>query len=265
MGASTIKRALHEGATMNAAWVFTSGVDAADILGTLGFDAIMLDREHSMASLETTLAQLRAVQSAGDSAVLVRVRRDAEGEIAPLLDAGVDGLLLPDARTAEQVRAFVAATRYPPHGVRGAHYTVSRAACWGANGAAYREVFPDDLLLIAMIESLEGVSSVPELATVDGLDMVFVGPLDLSASTGAIGDWSDERYRRALRRVEEKAARGKILLGGALAPPGDAAAWVERGHRLVSIGSDITLLRDAATATLLEFPRHDAVAEGARP
>lgn len=252
---SGLKRALRRGETRSAVWLFTSDVDSADILGSMGFDAIVLDREHAPSGLQTTLAQLRAVRSAGDSSVLVRIRRDALGEVGVLLDMGVDGLLLADARSALDVRALIDATRYAPSGSRGAHMTVSRAARWGAHADAYLSRYADDLLLIAMIESVEGAQSILEIGAVDGLDMVFVGPLDLSASVGVMGDWDSSDYRSALRSIEEASRRSGLLLGGAAVSPGDIGDWSELGYRMISIGSDVSFLRTAAADALDGFSR----------
>lgn len=251
---NALKRRLLSGVPQNAAWLFTADVDAAEILGGSGFDALILDREHTAVSMERTLEQVRAIRSAGESTVLVRVRRGDPAEVAVLLDMGAEGLLLPDARSAAEVRGFVASTRYPPSGTRGAHYTVSRAAGWGGQAEEYREGAERELLLIAMIESAEGADAVPDLADVDGLDMLFVGPLDLSGSVGAFGAWEDPRYLEALDRTESLALAGGMMLGGALAPPGDAAAWVSRGHLLVTVGSDVTFLRSAASTARSTFP-----------
>jgi 2-keto-3-deoxy-L-rhamnonate aldolase RhmA len=238
--------------------VFTGDVDAAEVLGTAGFDAIILDRQHTPVSMSRTREQLRAVRAAGESTVLARLRAHDAAEIAVLLDMGIEGLLLPDARSSGQVREFVAATRYPPDGIRGAHDTVSRAAHWGLSTTEYRARYREDLLLIAMIESVEGAHAAADMAGVDGLDMVFIGPLDLSASAGAIGEWTDGRYLSALRYAEQTALDAGLLLGGALAPPGTAGDWLERGHSLLSVGSDVTMIRDSAARLLGAFSSHAA-------
>lgn len=258
---NALKRRLAAGAVASAAWMFTGDVDAAELLGTAGFDAIILDRQHTPVSMARTREQLRAVRASGASTVLARLRAHDPAEVAVLLDMGIEGLLLPDARSSREVEDFVAATRYPPDGFRGAHDTVSRAARWGLSTAEYRARYRRDLLLIAMIESVKGAHAVPDMAAVDGLDMVFIGPLDLSASAGAIGEWTDEQYISALRHAEDAARGAGLLLGGALAPPGTAQDWIDRGHSLLSVGSDVTMIRDSATRLLGAFPAHGATTD----
>ena len=260
--ANTLKQNLRAGIPQNAAWVFSADSDAAEILGGCGFDAIILDREHTSVSMDSTLNQMRAIRAAGDSTVLVRVRRGDAAEVAVLLDMGAEGLLLPDARSRAEVSAFVESTRYSPRGSRGAHFTVSRAAGWGGQADEYRERFEEELLLIAMIESAQGADASSDLAHIDGLDLLFVGPLDLSASVDALGAWDDPRYLDLLDRAERLAHENHLWLGGALAPPGDAAAWIARGHRLVSVGSDVTFARSAAIGSREAFARpHSIVSE----
>ncbi|MDF2666220.1 MAG: 4-hydroxy-2-oxovalerate aldolase [Microbacterium sp.] len=245
-----LKSALNRGRVCSAAWVFTADVDAAEVLGTCGFDAVILDRQHTPVSFARTREQLRAVRAAGDSTVLVRVRENTAAEITVLLDMGAEGLLLPDARSVDDVRRFLSATRYPPAGDRGAHDTVSRAAGWGAETARYRDGYRSELLLIAMIESRAGAREVVRMCREPGLDMIFLGPLDLTASVGALGDWENEDYVSTLHDVEARVVEEGTLLGGALAPPGDAAAWIRRGHSFLSVGNDVSMIRESARRQL---------------
>lgn len=126
--ANAVKRHLHNGSVAHAIWLFTADADVAEIAGGIGADAVILDREHTTSSMRDIREQLRSVRSAGESTALIRLRAGGLGEIPVLLDAGAEGLVLPDVRSPEQATAFVAATRYPPFGTRAAHHTVSRAA-----------------------------------------------------------------------------------------------------------------------------------------
>src|SRR5688572_23320659 len=133
---------------------------------------------------------MRAIRAAGDATILARVGSNDPAAIKRLLDCGAEGLLLPNVENADEARAFVAACRYPPKGRRGAHFTVSRAAGWGfRSDECYRGA--ETIFLAAMIESLEGVRAIPEIARVDGLSMLFIGPLDLTGSIGRMGQWHD--------------------------------------------------------------------------
>lgn len=241
---------LAAGAASVGAWLFTASPDAAEILAIAGFDALVIDHEHTPGSIETAVHQMRAIRAAGEGTILVRLPGlDAE-RIKRTLDCGAEGLLLPDAKNAAQVRDFVAASRYPPRGRRGAHFTVSRAARWGADGERYYRECDSRLLLAAMIESDEAVRAIPEMTKVDGLSMLFVGPLDLTGSIGRMGEWDHPDCIALMREAEAAVIASGIALGGALVPGDSARACFSRGYRLVTVGSDAGMLRQAARACL---------------
>lgn len=182
--------------------------------------------------------------------MLVRVPGLDAARIKLTLDCGAEGLLLPDARDADQVRDFVAASRYPPRGRRGAHFTVSRAARWGGEADAYYRNAETRLFLAAMIESEEGVRAIPRMAGIEGLSMLYVGPLDLTGSIGRMGEWKDPAVVALMREAEAAILASGVALGGALVPGDTAKAAFARGYRFVTVGSDVGMLRQAAAATL---------------
>lgn len=246
---------LHAGQACSGAWLFLGSPNVSEVLGLAGFDALIIDHEHTPGGIETAVQQIRAIQAAGPSTVLARVASNDPASIKLLLDAGVEGLLLPNVESAEQARQFVAACRYPPAGRRGAHYTVSRAAHWGKEAARYYREIESELILIAMIESETGVGAIPELATVDGLSMLFLGPLDLSGSIGKMGLLDDSAVTRLLRQAESAIVESASWLGGAMVPGELAGDCFRRGYRFVTCGSDVGMLRTGAANCL---PANDA-------
>lgn len=251
---------LRSGRSCTAVWLFSGSPAMAEIVGGMGFSAVIIDREHSPGDLDATIGQIRAVRAAGPTTVLVRPARGDAAEIKLLLDIGAEGLLVPDVRTAEQAREVVAACVYPPEGTRGAHYTVSRAAGWGAESAEYLERYRAELLIGVMIESTEGARNTADIAAVRGVDLVFLGPLDLSASAGRIGQWDDREYTALHRAVEDSVLSSTALLGGALIPTQTPDDWFARGHRLVTVGSDVSMLRaGGALLPAHPVPVHDEI------
>lgn len=240
---------LGSGLPCRGAWLFLGSPDAADLLGHAGFDALVIDHEHSPGGLETAVHQMRAIRAAGDATILARLGSNDPAAIKRLLDCGAQGLLLPNVESAAEARAFVAACRYPPAGRRGAHFTVSRAAGWGFHSGA-RDGDAGSIFLAAMIESADGVRAVPEIARVDGLSMLFLGPLDLTGSIGRMGRWSDPEVVALLGQAEAAVLASGVALGGALVPGDSARAAFARGHRFVTVGSDVGMLRHAATQLL---------------
>ncbi|WP_170836193.1 HpcH/HpaI aldolase/citrate lyase family protein [Pandoraea sp. ISTKB] len=243
-----LKQSLTQGRKTFGAWLFLPGADTAEILGTAGFDALIVDHEHTAGDVQTTIAQLRAIRSAGDATVLARVPSCDAPIIKPLLDAGVEGLLLPTIESASEARRLASAAWYPPHGARGAHYTVSRAAGWGTDTSPYRANARRELLLIGMIESARGVAALPEILDENVLDMIFIGPLDLAESHGFGPAMSHRVVQAAITEVEQQVLARGVLLGGALRPGETPAQAYARGYSFVTVGCDSAFLRQTAEA-----------------
>lgn len=241
-----LKQRLQQGHKTFGAWLFLPGADTAEILGTLGYDALIIDHEHTPGDVQTAVGQLRAIRAAGQSTVLARVPACDALVIKPLLDAGVEGLLLPTIESAREARRLADAAWYPPHGSRGAHYTVSRAANWGGDASPYRASARRELLLIGMIESARGVAALPEILNENVLDMIFVGPLDLAESHGYGPGMNHRVVQAAIAEVEQLALARGVLLGGALRPGETPADAFARGYSFVTVGCDSAFLRQAA-------------------
>lgn len=231
------------------AFLFTSSPDNAEIMAFAGYDLLVIDREHVAGDMAEAVHQLRAIRSVSDVPVLVRIRDHGEGSIKPLLDAGYDGIIAANISSTEAARALVTACHYPPLGRRGAHFTVSRAARYGAN-ANYAAETRDTLFLAAMIESRAGFAAIEAIAAVAGIDMLFLGPLDLTADFGEFGDLSSVTLHNTLKEAERRILASGKLLGGALLPGLDANDAARRGYHLVTGASDVSLLTAAASEWL---------------
>ena len=226
-------------------WLFMGCPAATEILAQCGFDALIIDHEHSPGSLETAVHQLRAAQGS-DASVLLRLADNSPRAVRQALDAGVTGVIAASVENAEQASALVEASLYPPAGRRGLHYTVGRSSGWGVHADEYRVSVEEDLLTVAMIESEKAVSEIPEMARERRLDMLFVGPLDLSASIGCPGDYNNPAFRELLCEFERRTLEAGFLLGGTTLPGIGAEALFARGYSFASVASDVGLLRDAA-------------------
>lgn len=243
---------LARGEAANGAWLFMGSPDASEVLSVAGFDALIIDHEHSPGGIDNAVHQMRAIRAASDATILVRVGGLDADRIKRILDCGAEGLLLPTIESAEQAAQFVSACRYPPRGRRGAHFTVSRAARWGTTGDAYFRDSETSLFLAAMIESEAGVRAIPEMARVEGLSMFFLGPLDLTGSIGRMGEWKHPDSIALMAQAERAVLASGVALGGALVPGDTAKAAIARGYRFVTVGSDVTMLRQAAAACLAD-------------
>lgn len=217
---------------------------SAELLAGTGFDWLLIDAEHGPNDLRTVLAQLQALQGRGPD-IIVRMVDHDPARIKQLLDIGVQTLLVPMVDSVEQARALVRATRYPPEGIRGVGTALARAARW--NGVPdYLRHANDEVCLIVQAESREGLAALDDILAVDGIDAVFIGPSDLAASMGYLGQPGHSDVQAAvldaIRRIDRS---GKAA--GIFATRLDAAgAFCRAGARFVAIGTDTLLLRQAA-------------------
>ena len=237
-----LKEHLAAGGSAVGCWQFTTSPDVAELLGLCGFDALLIDHEHGPGDLASLIAILRATD-ASPVTRLVRVPTDDPVVLKRVLDCGVEGVMLPMQESAQQARAAVAACRYPPGGMRGAAFTVTRCSDYGT-ATDYPARIDERLLVIGQVESLAAIDAVPEIAAVDGIDVLLIGPLDLSGSAGHLGQMEHPDVRAAIARAEAAILATGTVLGGVAANPDDARAMFARGYRLVLATSDLHLLRD---------------------
>lgn len=232
-------------------WINDGWVTACEMAAMIGFDFVVLDLEHSPHGLDRVVDTLRVLGST-ETACVVRPTGNAPLLLKRLLDVGAQNLMVPMISTGAEARAMVADCRYPPAGRRGCASAVVRASGYGLD-PGYIAHANDDLFLIAQIETVEGTVNAGVIAGTDGIDMIFIGPTDLSGSFGEIGAFDNPAYRDAVTKAEDAARCAGKFLGSMPVPGHDAKTLVRRGHRLIAGSSDLVLLRDGmknALATL---------------
>jgi 4-hydroxy-2-oxoheptanedioate aldolase len=247
-----LKARLAAGRPALGCWLSWAYPVAAELIGLAGYDCAVIDHEHGFGGLAETVGCLQALSAAGSAAV-VRVPWNDPVPIKRVLDLGVDGVMIPSVSTATEARAAVAACRYPPRGVRGAAYGQARAAAYGLDKERYRDTADDALLIVCQIETVQGVDNVAEIAAVDGVDVLFVGPYDLSGSVGRLGRFDDAQVRETIRRAERSIMETGRWLGALPSLGRSPADMVRDGARLVVAGSDAGLLRKAALGEVTAF------------
>jgi len=245
MRVNPVRARLREGGTalgVMAFEFFTPGL--APVLADAGAEFVLLDMEHSGISIETVKAQIAYAHGAG-IVPMVRVPACAYHLIAPVLDAGAQGIMAPMIETQEQAEMLVAACRYRPEGRRGLGFGVAHDRYTG--GAALPKMLAanEAILTIALIESARGAENAQAILSVPGLDLGWLGHYDLSDSVGCAERFDDPRYRAAEERlIAAAAATGKPL--GWLVPGGEEArAALARGFRCICIGHEVAVLRNA--------------------
>ncbi len=217
-------------------WLNLGSSVTAEIAGKAGFDWLLIDLEHGSGDEAHLLGQLQAI-SATDSVGIVRIAWNDAPRFKRTLDLGPSGIMVPYVNTAEEARRAVAAMRYPPQGVRGAA-RFTRAAGFSQEFDRYFAEANANLLTIVQIETPQAVAQVEEIAAVEGVDVLFVGPLDLSLGLGIPQQYTHPDFRAALHRVSE-AARGANKAAGILLGSADQIApTVADGFTFLAVGSD---------------------------
>jgi 2-dehydro-3-deoxyglucarate aldolase len=239
------RRDLIAGKKLIGCWSSLASPITTEILGLAGFDWLLLDAEHSPNDVLSLIPQLMALKDSC-SAPVVRPQWNDTVVIKRLLDSGFHNFLIPFVESADEARRAVAATRYPPQGVRG----VSVAQRNNRYGTVkdYFTTVNDNITVIVQIESRAGLEAIDDICAVEGIDAIFVGPSDLAANLGHLGNLRHPDVQKAIAEVITRVkARGKAV--GILAPDeNDARAYMDLGASLVAVGGDQGLFRNATQA-----------------
>jgi 4-hydroxy-2-oxoheptanedioate aldolase len=245
---TAFKDRLLEGGPLFGLWQALANNYSADVCARTGYDWLLFDGEHSPNTAQTLLAQLQAVTPFAVEAI-ARVPAGDPVVIKQYLDLGFTTLLVPMVDTTAQAAGVVAACRYPPQGIRGVASATARATGFGADPAYLKEV-AQRVTVIVQIESREALDNLDAIAATDGVDALFIGPADLSASLGHLGNPGHDEVQRAIAQAKAQIdAAGKPAGIFALSPE-DARRRVAEGFRFISIGTDIGLLARGAAELL---------------
>ncbi|WP_372094939.1 HpcH/HpaI aldolase/citrate lyase family protein [Tistrella mobilis] len=243
------KRRLTAGEVLNGFWLSLASPVASEALSLAGFDWLLFDGEHSPVDVAGVQPLLQAAAT-GTASAVVRPAWNDKVLIKRLLDIGAQTLLVPFVQSAEEAAAAVLASRYPPHGVRGVA-GATRASRYGQT-EDYFAVANREICVLVQVETGEALGRLEEIAAVDGVDGVFIGPSDLAASMGHLGRPGHPEVQAALKDAAARiAATGKAP--GILATnAADARRYVDWGYRFVAAGVDIGVLMAGAKAMLAE-------------
>ncbi len=247
---NAFKRGLREGRNQIGLWNMIPGPVAAEAVAGTGFDWILIDTEHSLTDVPDTLGMMQAMAPYPVSA-LVRPAANDPVLIKRLLDLGAQTLLIPYVQTADEARAAVAAMRYPPRGIRGAGGMI-RANRFGAV-ADYMAEAEEELCLIVQVETAATLDRIEEIAAVDGVDGLFIGPNDLSATMGYPGRQNHPEVRAAIRDAIGRIARTGKAAGILMADAAFARDCMGWGVTFTAVGVDLSMLVAGARALSAQF------------
>ncbi|WP_348815084.1 4-hydroxy-2-oxoheptanedioate aldolase [Halomonas sp. H10-59] len=245
------KTAMASGQARIGLWLSLGDPYCAEMCASAGFDWLLIDGEHGPNDVRSMLAQLQAV-AAYDSHPVVRVVNGETARIKQLLDIGAQTLLVPMIDTPEQARAMVAATRYPPDGVRGEASAIVRASRWNAR-PDYVHRANDEICLLVQAESVTALDNLEAICAVDGVDGVFVGPADLAASMGHLGDAGHPEVQAAINEAIARIVASGKAAGVLTGDPELARHYLSLGASFVAVGLDVSLMMQAVRQRASEF------------
>ena len=247
---NAFRTALRERKKLIGCWMSLASPVVTELIGVVGFDWMLLDAEHAPNDALTLIPQHMALKDSV-SAPVVRPQANDAIAIKKLLDGGFVNFLIPFVDSAADARRAVAATRYPPHGIRGV--SVGHRGNRYGTVPNYFQIANDNICVAVQIESRAAVEAIDEIVAVEGVDALFVGPSDLAAAYGHLGNPNHPDVQAAIAHVFERAhAAGKP--SGILAPvQDDAERYLAMGCTFVAVCADLGLLRNAAQAVRKHF------------
>lgn len=243
---------LRNGKPVSGTWLSMGDPTVAEIVAGLDFDFVVIDTEHAATTLESVEHVLRAVDAArGNTAALARVPWNDPVRIKRLLETGPSGLLIPMVESAAEARTAVRAMRYPPDGDRG--IAAGRASNYTHDFVESVETANERLVTIVQVETRRGLENAAEIASVDGVDALFIGPADLSAALGAFPGTDDPVVVGAVEQIVEAAGAAGVPVGTLAVDSGEIDTWFDRGMDFLVVGFDAAFVAEGAAAALRAY------------
>ena len=243
-----LKRRLKRGEQVYGSWITIESPLCTEWLSTLGFDYFVFDTEHSPLDIYQCQTLMQAMRGDSKTTPILRPWWNDIVAIKRALDIGAYGVLVPWVNNKEQAEMAVKATRYPPEGIRG---TGPRRAQYF--DPDYYETVNDELLVICQIETKEAVANIEEIVSVEGVDVSYIGPADLSASHGHLNDMSHPDVQKAIDKVYDATVAAGKATGIHMASGTSIPERMEKGYNFITISNDINLLKKGALDTLREL------------
>ncbi len=247
----SFRRRLLAGETLVGSWINSGSPIVAELMAACGFDFLCVDAEHSAVDLPQAQQLFQAIRSGRPAcAAIVRLHGVDYAFVKRYLDAGARGVVAPLVRTRDEAMLLVQATKYPPMGLRGVGFC--RANDYGLRLADEYARANEEILVAVQIEHIEAVKNIDAILGVPGIDAVFIGPYDLTASMGITGQFEHPDYLAARETILAACRRHRVVPGIHVVPPAPAQvrARAEEGYRFIGYSLDITLLATACTEGL---------------
>lgn len=239
-----LKKRLKEGQALHGCWLNLGSSLTAEIVGSAGFDWVLIDLEHGAGEEKDVLSQLQALEHSSTAAI-VRVEGFERQRIHRILDMGAEGIMCPHINTPDEARKAADGMHYPPTGTRGVAKMV-RATGFGKNFSDYYKNARENILGIIQIETVESLTHLDEIAAVENIDVLFIGPGDLSMELGIYGQFDHPLFMNALEATVNAAQKAGKTTGILLFDPDDYSRYYNMGIRFIACGADMTFVASGA-------------------
>ena len=251
----SIKQRIKNGETVHGTWLSLGSATNAEIIGQAGFDWLMIDLEHGMGTLADVLGQLRAL-AASSTAVFVRSPNHDSSTILKLLDLGVDGVMVPQITGIDEATKIIKCMQYPPEGTRGMAPTI-RATQFGTWTHSYQEHAQESIVGILQVETKSMLAELGQIVQLEGADVFFIGPVDLSMSLGIYGQYDHPLFEEAVQHIVATASAAGKAVGIILFNEDDYEKYHGLGIRVLAAGSDTSFISQGANriAAMLDEKR----------
>lgn len=240
-----LKEALMNGKTVFGPFLKFTDPAVVEIMGHAGFDFVIIDQEHGPISIQSTQNMIRAAESVGITPV-VRVNKNEETSILKALDIGAQGIQIPQINNKENATQAVKSVKYSPLGERGVCRYVRAANYSSMDKFKYFKKANKETIIIAHIEGIEGINNLDEILSVAGIDVIFIGPYDLSQSLGIPGQVNDPSVVEKMQEVISKCKKNKIAVGTFADDVQAAKKWISLGVQYMSFSVDVGILYKAS-------------------
>lgn len=231
-----LKDRIRAGEVVHGCWINLGSLVSAEIIGRSGFDWVLIDLEHG-AGNDTTMYQQIQVLEGTPATVIVRTDILARNKVQRILDAGASGIMFPQLEKPEQADLAVRMMYYPPKGIRGMAKMV-RATGFGKNSGEYISSLEKNLVGVMQIETIHAIKEIDGIASVPGVDVLFVGPSDLSLALGVFGQLDHPDYQRAIKAVAEAGKKYGKATGVLLQDIREYEMYFQLGYRFLACGAD---------------------------
>jgi 4-hydroxy-2-oxoheptanedioate aldolase len=241
-----LKQRIQRGETVIGCWINLGSSLSAEMVGLAGFDWVLIDLEHGAGTEKDVLFQLQALEH-GTAAPIIRVEGFERQRIHRVLDYGAEGIMCPRIKTAAEAKQAANAMRYTPEGLRGVAKMV-RATNFGVNFDAYLAGARENLVGVIQIETEEALGCLDDIAATEGVDVLFIGPSDLTMALGIFGQFDHPRFIDALKATADAAGKAGKATGVLLYNPDHFGQFHRLGFTFIASGADAGFVNAGARA-----------------